>query len=170
MEQASRKWLKWGAFFKVVLKGVLFLNLGQKSRKKGYILRSQNLKRVPFSPPVTTQKGSYFENHFLTWVPSLKPSDPGIHALHQSSNTYTKSPCVQGTSDWAFVSILIKERVWWTGSILLSWRALLRTNWPILHIHIIRLHRTLRVYDICSADGPDGAYIIYIDNQFEIVC
>jgi hypothetical protein len=76
MEQAARKWLKGGAFSKVVLKRVLFLNLVKKSRKKGYILSSQNLKRVPFSPPVTTRKGSNFEKHFLTWVPSLRASDP----------------------------------------------------------------------------------------------
>jgi hypothetical protein len=59
---------------KVVLKRVLFLNLG-KNHEKGYILSSQNLNRVPFSPPVTTRKGSNFENHFLTWVPTLTPSD-----------------------------------------------------------------------------------------------
>jgi hypothetical protein len=64
------KFAKRGAFSKVVLQRVLFLNLGQKSRTNGYILSSQNLKRVQFSPPVTTRKGSNFEKHVLTWVPS----------------------------------------------------------------------------------------------------
>jgi hypothetical protein len=76
MELVARKWQKGGAFFNVVLKRVHFLNLGQNLRKKGYILSSQSLKRVPCSPPVTTRKGSYFENHFLTWVSSLRSSDP----------------------------------------------------------------------------------------------
>jgi hypothetical protein len=65
-----------GAFSKVVLKRVHFRKFWQKLRKKGYILSSQNLKRVPFSPPVTTRKESHFENRFLTWVPTLTPSDP----------------------------------------------------------------------------------------------
>jgi hypothetical protein len=51
-------------------------NLGQKSRKKGYILSSRNLKRVLFSPPVTTRIGSDFDNRFLTWVPSLTCDPP----------------------------------------------------------------------------------------------
>jgi hypothetical protein len=36
------------------------------------------MKRVPFSPPVTNRKGANFEKRFLTWVPSLTQSDPGV--------------------------------------------------------------------------------------------
>jgi hypothetical protein len=80
------KMAKRGCFFsKVVLKRVHFRKFLQKLRKKGYILSSHNLKRVPFSPPVTTRKGSHFENRFLTWVPTLTPSDP--QAMNYCSET-----------------------------------------------------------------------------------
>jgi hypothetical protein len=57
MELVARKQLKGGALFKSSLEKGDFVNLGQNSRKQGYILSSQNLNRVPFSPPVTTRKG-----------------------------------------------------------------------------------------------------------------
>jgi hypothetical protein len=36
-------------------------------RKKRYILSQSDLKRIPFSAPVTTRKVSNFDNRFLTW-------------------------------------------------------------------------------------------------------
>jgi hypothetical protein len=52
---------------------------GKDHVKRCTFLASLDLKREPISAPVTTRKGSNFENSFLTWVYRLRPSDlPGF--------------------------------------------------------------------------------------------
>jgi hypothetical protein len=54
--EIRQKWLERVICSKVVLKRLLFWSLWQQSRKRGFIWSSQDLKRVPFSPLVTTHK------------------------------------------------------------------------------------------------------------------
>jgi hypothetical protein len=58
------------------------------------MLSSQNLKRVLFSTLVTTRKVSHFENRFLTWVPTLTPSDPppGVALIVDISRVQITTP------------------------------------------------------------------------------
>jgi hypothetical protein len=69
MEQVARKWLKWGAFFKSCLEKGTFLEFGAKSRKKGYVLSSQNLKMVHFHRLSQLEKGLILKSMFSHGYP-----------------------------------------------------------------------------------------------------
>jgi hypothetical protein len=68
---------KRGAFSRIILKRVLFGILSKYQVKRGTIADSQNLKRVSFAFMPQLEMGLILKTRFLTWVPSLTPSDTG---------------------------------------------------------------------------------------------